>query len=67
MRPNTMNKYGAVLDDFGLETMLDKLMDDFIRPISRGITIWVDCSLKVGFHEEYESYYFSHVFVFGVV
>ncbi|XP_023550033.1 uncharacterized PKHD-type hydroxylase At1g22950-like [Cucurbita pepo subsp. pepo] len=35
MRPNTMNKYGAVLDDFGLETMLDKLMDDFIRPISR--------------------------------
>lgn len=35
MRPNTMNKYGAVLDDFGLETMLDKLMDDFIQPISR--------------------------------
>ncbi|PON87013.1 Prolyl 4-hydroxylase, alpha subunit [Trema orientale] len=35
MRPNTMNKYGAVLDDFGLETMLDKLMDDFIRPMSR--------------------------------
>ena len=36
MRPNTMNKFGAVLDDFGLETMLDKLMEDFIRPISRG-------------------------------
>ncbi|XP_009774210.2 2-oxoglutarate and iron-dependent oxygenase domain-containing protein CP2 [Nicotiana tabacum] len=35
MRPNTMNKFGAVLDDFGLETMLDKLMEDFIRPISR--------------------------------
>lgn len=35
MRPNTMNKYGAVLDDFGLETMLDKLMEDFVRPISR--------------------------------
>ncbi|XP_015876721.2 2-oxoglutarate and iron-dependent oxygenase domain-containing protein CP2 [Ziziphus jujuba] len=35
MRPNTMNKYGAVLDDFGLETMLEKLLDDFIRPISR--------------------------------
>ncbi|XP_028099129.1 uncharacterized PKHD-type hydroxylase At1g22950-like isoform X1 [Camellia sinensis] len=35
MRPNTMNKHGAVLDDFGLETMLDKLMEDFIRPISR--------------------------------
>jgi hypothetical protein len=38
MRPNTMNKYGAVLDDFGLETMLDKLMDGFIRPISKGDT-----------------------------
>ncbi|XP_059655450.1 2-oxoglutarate and iron-dependent oxygenase domain-containing protein CP2-like isoform X2 [Cornus florida] len=35
MRPNTMNKYGAVLDDFGMETMLEKLMEDFIRPISR--------------------------------
>jgi len=31
-----MNKYGAVLDDFGLETMLDKLMEDFICSISRG-------------------------------
>lgn len=36
MRPNTMNKYGAVLDDFGLETMLDRLMNDFICPIARG-------------------------------
>ncbi|XP_024030340.1 uncharacterized PKHD-type hydroxylase At1g22950 [Morus notabilis] len=35
MRPNTMNRYGAVLDDFGLETMLDKLMESFIRPISK--------------------------------
>ncbi|PPD73458.1 hypothetical protein GOBAR_DD29616 [Gossypium barbadense] len=35
MRPNTMNKFGAVLDDFGLETMLGKLMEDFIRPISK--------------------------------
>ncbi|KAK3036726.1 hypothetical protein RJ639_030550 [Escallonia herrerae] len=39
MRPNTMNKYGAVLDDFGLETMLDKLMEDFIRPLSRGFHV----------------------------
>ncbi|GLU12958.1 hypothetical protein SLE2022_296110 [Rubroshorea leprosula] len=35
MRPNTMNRHGAVLDDFGLETMLDKLMEGFIRPISK--------------------------------
>ncbi|KAI4345643.1 hypothetical protein L6164_012743 [Bauhinia variegata] len=35
MRPNTMNSYGAVLDDFGLETMLEKLMENFIRPISK--------------------------------
>lgn len=38
MRPNTMNRYGAVLDDFGFETMLEKLMAEFIRPISRGIS-----------------------------
>lgn len=36
MRPNTMNKYGAVLDDFGLEAMLNKFMEQFIAPISRG-------------------------------
>ncbi|KAL1531878.1 2-oxoglutarate and iron-dependent oxygenase domain-containing protein cp2 [Salvia divinorum] len=35
MRPNTMNKYGVVLDDFGMETMLEKLMVDFMRPISK--------------------------------
>ncbi|XP_021752046.1 uncharacterized PKHD-type hydroxylase At1g22950-like isoform X2 [Chenopodium quinoa] len=35
MRPNTMNNYGAVLDDFGMETMLHKLMEDFVRPISK--------------------------------
>ncbi|CAA2949650.1 uncharacterized PKHD-type hydroxylase At1g22950-like [Olea europaea var. sylvestris] len=35
MRPNTMNKYGAVLDDFGMETMLDKFMEEYIRPISK--------------------------------
>lgn len=35
MRPNTMNRYGAVLDDFGLETMLDKLMESFVRPMSK--------------------------------
>lgn len=36
MRPNTMNKYGAVLDDFGLEPMLSKLMEEFICPMSKG-------------------------------
>ncbi|CAN8258923.1 unnamed protein product [Cochlearia groenlandica] len=35
MRPNTMNKYGAVLDDFGLDAMLDKIMENYIRPISK--------------------------------
>ncbi|XP_050374944.1 2-oxoglutarate and iron-dependent oxygenase domain-containing protein CP2-like isoform X1 [Argentina anserina] len=35
MRPNTMNKFGAVLDDFGFESMLDKLVEEFIRPMSR--------------------------------
>ncbi|KAE9600244.1 putative procollagen-lysine 5-dioxygenase [Lupinus albus] len=35
MRPNTMNRYGAVLEDFGFETMLNNLMEGFIRPLSR--------------------------------
>ncbi|KAK1359479.1 2-oxoglutarate (2OG) and Fe(II)-dependent oxygenase superfamily protein [Heracleum sosnowskyi] len=32
--PNTMNAYGSVLDDFGMERMLDKLMKDYILPMS---------------------------------
>ncbi|CAL0331106.1 unnamed protein product [Lupinus luteus] len=35
MRPNTMNHYGAVLDDFGFQTMLAKLVEDFICPLSK--------------------------------
>lgn len=34
MRPNTMNKYGVVLDDFGFESMLDKLMINFVKPLA---------------------------------
>ncbi|KAH9322768.1 hypothetical protein KI387_017407, partial [Taxus chinensis] len=34
MRPNTMNKYGAVLDDFGFYPMLDKLMTEFVTPMA---------------------------------
>lgn len=41
MRPNTMNRFGAVLDDFGLDAMLEKLMEDFIRPISRGKNLYI--------------------------
>lgn len=37
-----MNKFGAVLDDFGMETMLEKLMEDFIRPISKGNSFYLD-------------------------
>ncbi|PIN10236.1 Lysyl hydroxylase [Handroanthus impetiginosus] len=35
IRPNTMNKYGTVLDDIGMETMLDKLVENFVCPISK--------------------------------
>ena len=32
-----MNRFGVVLDDFGFESMLQKLVDDFISPISQCI------------------------------
>ncbi|PWA58372.1 2-oxoglutarate (2OG) and Fe(II)-dependent oxygenase superfamily protein [Artemisia annua] len=35
VRPNSMNNYGAVLDDFGMEGTLDTLMKDFVRHISK--------------------------------
>ncbi|KAJ7570937.1 hypothetical protein O6H91_01G140600 [Diphasiastrum complanatum] len=34
MRPNTMNKYGAVLDDIGMENMLDQMMTKFVSPMA---------------------------------
>ncbi|KFK23712.1 hypothetical protein AALP_AAs61463U000100, partial [Arabis alpina] len=36
IRPNTMTQYGVVLDDFGLDSMLEQLIESFIRPISKG-------------------------------
>lgn len=42
-----MNKYGAVLDDFGLEAMLNQFMEQFIAPISKGCMI--DCFVVVKF------------------
>ncbi|KAF3634804.1 hypothetical protein FXO37_26302 [Capsicum annuum] len=55
MCPNTMNKFGVFLHDFGLENMLEKLMEDFIRPISR-----VFFSIVGG-----STLYFYHGFVVG--
>ncbi|KAL2324153.1 hypothetical protein Fmac_023211 [Flemingia macrophylla] len=34
LRPSLMNKYGVVLDDFGLTPILDTFVTDFIRPIA---------------------------------
>ncbi len=33
-RPNSMNHYGAVLDDFGLDSFLNQLMTEYISPLS---------------------------------
>ncbi|KAM7250811.1 hypothetical protein ACFE04_022694 [Oxalis oulophora] len=35
LHPNKMSRFGAVLDDFGFEKMLAKLMNDYICPISK--------------------------------
>ena len=40
-----MNKYGAVLDDFGLEAMLNQFMEEFIAPISKGY--FISCCVVV--------------------
>ncbi|KAM7280228.1 hypothetical protein ACFE04_007362 [Oxalis oulophora] len=34
LRPNTVNEFGIVLDDFGLESMLKTLLDGCISPIA---------------------------------
>ncbi|RDY02185.1 putative PKHD-type hydroxylase, partial [Mucuna pruriens] len=64
-KPNAKNKTGAVLDDFGLETMLDRFMSDFICPITRvfyseiggssldshhGFVVEYENNKEVGFH-----------------
>ncbi|XP_010498785.1 PREDICTED: uncharacterized PKHD-type hydroxylase At1g22950 [Camelina sativa] len=37
MRPNTMNNFGVVLDDFGFDRMLQQLVEDFLSPISQAL------------------------------
>jgi hypothetical protein len=34
LRPNTMNNYGTVLDSFGFDAFLQKLMLEYIRPLA---------------------------------
>ena len=33
-RPNSMNNYGAILDDFGFDSFLNRLMTEYISPVS---------------------------------
>ena len=33
-RPNSMNNYGAILDDFGFNSFLNRLMTEYISPLS---------------------------------
>eukprot|EP01035_Chromulina_nebulosa_P017572 gene17572-23140_t len=33
-RPNTMNKYGLILNDIGMESFMSTLLEDYISPIS---------------------------------
>ena len=60
MRPNTMNRFGVVLDDFGFESMLQKLVDDFISPISQCTCVCRFCVLLEKF------ILYSHGFGFGL-
>ena len=46
MRPTTINKFGVVLDDFGLDGMLQKLLGDFISPISQGCWLFLGICLQ---------------------
>jgi hypothetical protein len=39
MRPNTMNNYGAVLDDIGMENMLNELMTRYLNPMAAGASL----------------------------
>jgi len=34
-RPNTMNRHGAIVDDFGLEPMMDAIMRECVQPLAR--------------------------------
>ena len=39
MRPNTMNNYGAVLDDIGMEGMLNHLMIRYLKSMAAGASL----------------------------
>ncbi|KAJ0247642.1 2-oxoglutarate and iron-dependent oxygenase domain-containing protein ICU11 [Hirschfeldia incana] len=52
MRPTTINKFGVVLDDFGLDGMLQKLLEDFISPISQVLFPEV-CGTSLDSHHGY--------------
>jgi hypothetical protein len=55
-RPNSMNKYGAILDDFGLQPVLDEFMKAYIQPFSTFLypVLGQDLDSHHGFVVEYE-------------
>jgi hypothetical protein len=54
-RPNSMNNYGAILDDFGFESVLDQLMQLVVAPMSRYLYPYIGDTLDShhGFVVEY--------------
>jgi hypothetical protein len=53
MRPNTMNNYGAVLDDIGMEVMLNHLMIRYLKSMAAGASLTL-----FSFFGQYVSYFY---------
>lgn len=65
MRPNTMNNYGAVLDDIGMEGMLNHLMLRYLKSMAAGtsFTLFSPFSQIDLLFLHYNCYYRDSVFL----
>ena len=50
-RPNSMNNYGVIVDDIGMEFMITRLQEDVLIPLSR--TVWPSIGAGLNSHHAF--------------
>ena len=52
-RPNSMNNYGVIVNDIGMERMIDRLMSEYIQPVARALLAEVTTALALDHHHSF--------------
>ena len=52
-RPNSMNNHGVIVNDIGMERMIDRLMSEYIQPVASALMAEVTTALPLDHHHSF--------------